>query len=933
MDAAQFYFPNESVSFDYTVRVNPAPAETATATFHRHTAGGATLATEQLQKHGTHTLTYSPSSLTTDDSPVLVKFEFGKANAKKPQQKFEKGFVLAKAEVAEIDVPADAKPGEQLTLKVKTWGARAYARPGRPTFYAGTAADRIQASDKSAVTWKVGDTELADKGESVSYTVPDDAPDTLAVQAYITPPTGGGRAPARATVRVIRIRIRSVVDRKERDPIAELDVGHVDELKAKLNHRIDGAWTWSASAGADKVEFVDREGAVVASPAGDAHRVKGKAASAATEDVTLQPRFKSKATGKEYPGEHKVTVFKHEVKLLYREPTTKPTSETSIETTADPPVAKVEGDDIGAGDLNIVSRDDNFLTSRDSDQVLGEGRTGAGARQASYRAHRGWIESVTPYLPMRVTIKRVLADGSGPVAIPAKRLRLEADVSEGPTDLSLVTEADVKSFVEQCFNEEKFDDGAGITADNATRTFGGRRANGSATTSDGYFATWDGSDLTKRRNISGERGKTFTSFKVPASSAVAGVETSILDLVFKPALTLGDDYKLKLRVQDDPGSEVATGRWTHLKRVRIDAFISIGARQDLSASLPNLKRAYRRGGVIVDLPTAAQQWTLSNADYVNTCQTFFASKGFSGPNAIPAGAYNGNTSLFPNHALGQASVAQTRAKVYELRRDLIFALIDKGLQGHTANKGLAVLYCGAMHPTAPMTSVAGTYMGDKRFALFDTGQTPDSLVNTFAHEMGHATYLRHSYTGLLQNAAGNAVTFGGDNVATSGGANPDDHDPLFACRCNLSYLRPRGADIWFCGLCQMVLRYWNKPDIVDHRTLKDFIQGRWTSLTITGADDLNGDGVLDAAPASVAHGNANRFQLGVVSAVETSNGSRFVKRLWPRATGPTITWTSSAPAIARVDGNGNVTPVRAGAATITAALGTALNATHALTVT
>lgn len=203
-----FYPPHETANLTYTVRINPAPADSAVAVFHKREKTGEVFKEEQIQKQGSNNpLSLALSDHTIADSPIWIECTFEKADAA-PAQVICYGVIsLAEPGVYEIEAPETAKVGETVEVKVKTWAALAYDLPDLPTLFEEDEPDRIPSDKKAETCWTARGVDLDDQGESIQLEIKEEDRGTrIRLQAWIG--NQERRAEAEIVVPGQRIKIR-----------------------------------------------------------------------------------------------------------------------------------------------------------------------------------------------------------------------------------------------------------------------------------------------------------------------------------------------------------------------------------------------------------------------------------------------------------------------------------------------------------------------------------------------------------------------------------------------------------------------------------------------------------------------------------------------------------------------------------------------------
>ena len=303
----EFYFPpDESLQVEYTVSVQPPPLDTSEAKVFKHLVDGEELATERLRDSGTHQFCWPLNGRTVQDSPIWVRFNFEKQDAPRPASTTELAFALADPDVAELEVPADAKPGEAITARVARWGALVYDAPGAPAqpFDLDDPA-RISAQRKGEVAWTLGGQPADPAGEEVQLTIPEDAAGTtLVVEGFL------GEARGRATADVLVPRLEIKAEDGRADPPAEVDFEATVVFKAVVTPQVRGEVVWSAEGTQLELTPDERDPFTC--------RVKGLEETAEGETVALTCKLTSEATGNEFEVQHEVAVVKRVVELYFQ---------------------------------------------------------------------------------------------------------------------------------------------------------------------------------------------------------------------------------------------------------------------------------------------------------------------------------------------------------------------------------------------------------------------------------------------------------------------------------------------------------------------------------------------------------------------------------------------------------------------------------------
>ncbi len=213
-----YYYLHETGEFEYYVRAEPGPiADESIANVHQQRPDGPILKTIPLQKQGNGELSLPLRDFKLSDSPLFIEFFF-----RSKERKFKTLLALSLAEPAPATCAADpdsAAVNDNVKLKVTGWAALAYDRPGQPTDTPEQEPEkRIPQDARSSVKWQVDGNDLADKGESVSFTVKQEhLGKALPVEAYL-----GDTPPGRARAKIdCRLQVKLVLQDLNGDALAQ----------------------------------------------------------------------------------------------------------------------------------------------------------------------------------------------------------------------------------------------------------------------------------------------------------------------------------------------------------------------------------------------------------------------------------------------------------------------------------------------------------------------------------------------------------------------------------------------------------------------------------------------------------------------------------------------------------------------------------------
>jgi hypothetical protein len=179
-----YYYVTEKPALAYVVTSNPPPADSGTAFCHKGSETGDVGQQADLVTQGTGTLNLDLSPFTPNtDSPIFLEFVYKKAGH--DDQRAVRALSLADPAPAKLTVPKTAKPGDQIQFQVAGWNAVIYDTQGTGKPAAETDATRIPQATIDTLKWRANGSDLGDQGQQITYTVPDDCPSPLAVEAYL----------------------------------------------------------------------------------------------------------------------------------------------------------------------------------------------------------------------------------------------------------------------------------------------------------------------------------------------------------------------------------------------------------------------------------------------------------------------------------------------------------------------------------------------------------------------------------------------------------------------------------------------------------------------------------------------------------------------------------------------------------------------------
>ncbi|MEE9384930.1 MAG: hypothetical protein V3V08_16115 [Nannocystaceae bacterium] len=508
--------------------------------------------------------------------------------------------------------------------------------------------------------------------------------------------------------------------------------------------------------------------------------------------------------------------YDYEVEFCYHNPEKLGSTQLSLESAKTGGKQFKSGDSLDGLDLRYVVRDDHGVPLSENLDWLGD--RGGASKLDNYQK-LGLMPTVEPRVPFRLKVRRKLSDGTYG-EIHEGMVHLEVYVEDPKIDLAAHPRpSKTTTFVQDVVDLHKHVDGD----DNAVTDLGGRRSGKDKLAADQLLASYDGVDASKgaaQPLPAPAPGEPF-QLDAPASQEVDGTHQSHVDLVLTPGIQLGDNFRLRVKVVEDPNLEFKTGTWTHWKRLRIDGVVSVGSPQALDYEL--VRAVYRASFIELEPPQTTQVVTLSEGAWKITLKKYFATTS----ETIAETEYKYGKYMLPDHAF------KSRGELSMHSGEVSKALLREGLAKINKTHGFVVLYAPMLHPTR--NTLNGLSLGGQRIVLHDRGQTAANLANTLAHEMGHSLYLRHAYTNVVKVKRGSkseSVKVDGDQVMSSlVNAHMVDHNPAEGSTCIMSYFRDRSV-AKFCGFCQLNLGMYDKAKMLSDPGIQSMRSTAWGTIKL-----------------------------------------------------------------------------------------------------
>jgi hypothetical protein len=316
-DIIDYWYLHEEPTLTYMVRVSQPPANISKADFHKNNPAGPVFHREPnlvKQGNGTIPLNFKRLGLELTDSPLFAEFTFQKWQDILPRKHLV-ALSLAEPAVRSIEAPPEVDPDETFQARVTAWDARAYDQPRIQTQFIERQPERIPAGERAKTQWERDGQGIPPRGETISTKVGKEyLGKYFTLEAYYrekprprqTMRIDVGKTSSRLTRSRLQRSYATGATAQVAVPrlVVEgpdlVEIGSSVAVIGRIEPSIQGTYAWTLAAGEGRVQPGALEGASV--------DVQGLKESQAEKDVTLQCTFTSKATGKKYKGEHKLTV-------------------------------------------------------------------------------------------------------------------------------------------------------------------------------------------------------------------------------------------------------------------------------------------------------------------------------------------------------------------------------------------------------------------------------------------------------------------------------------------------------------------------------------------------------------------------------------------------------------------------------------------------
>jgi len=587
-----------------------------------------------------------------------------------------------------------------------------------------------------------------------------------------------------------------------------------------------------------------------------------------------------------------------------------------------PPPAVAKDAVIPKADKNekyrILVHDNHGATNTDINarDMLGHGAN-VTSKPDCYRSNN-WIRDVRPAAGFRVTVKKMAAGVQVTLAPDEVFITWKVKDPEEEFDKVDVCRSpdQPKKFLKEFFKKfkRKTDDAGSKEDDNCSDQFGGVRQRDGVTDAcdvlfKSPFATGGPVKLDRQPNPADMPKKdTFRDklawSEVKPDSDKDGKPIGISDVFVYPPPISGDNYifSIGLATQsgvtldflDSDGKRIKvyeTGPFTMWRKLTIDLMVTFDSVNQAYINWNDVKNTYAAAFMEIVPPTGGVIVSYNQATWRSVVRDYLINTAGKAQVDVDGAVWDFNRYLLP------ALAGLTDDNCWTYGQDLAKLFLDRTYRDrkmtpparpvddldHVGSQkaadlvqdtcpGLRMFLCkGIQTGAAPIgCSVLGMYMGDREFFMVTVGDA----TCTFAHELGHAVYIRHS---LTKFDAGNGVTADNNGTDHIRGAWLD-HDQEDAVVCLMSYendyygadgvtKRAAGAVEWhFCAVCLLKLRFWDTVLLRQNKMFRKFIYSRIKPLKLAN------DSYANLGSHNLARGDSE-FVLCLAKAEAATNNS------------------------------------------------------------
>jgi hypothetical protein len=487
-----------------------------------------------------------------------------------------------------------------------------------------------------------------------------------------------------------------------------------------------------------------------------------------------------------------------------------------------------------------------------------------------------WMRDIRPAVAFRVTIKKWAAGVQ--VTMSPDEVFVSWKVQDPEEEFDKVDACRngvrPKQFLKDFFKyfKRKTNDASSKVDDNCSVMFGGvRQRDGVVDARDVLFeipfsaviARAGGGTLPRLEDPPGTpssdpyRGRRAKSGVKPETGP-DGKPIGVSDVIFYPPAISGDNYVFSIGLASPSGAKLdfidpdgkrvksyETGPFTNWRKITIDLLVTFDNISANAINWTDVKNAYAAAFIEVVPPAGASIVQFDEDTWKKVVRKYLADIGK--PNAV----INDNTLYDYGTYFLPALPGLTKDDCWNYGKQLAMKFLDRAYKDKNKasprtdllqddSPGLYVFLAKDMQA---ISEALGMYMGEREFFMVTVGD----LTCTFAHEMGHAVYLRHALTSFDTSNADPTKWTTKDVDHTRGAWL--DHDQKEAIVCTMSYendyygsdgVTPRvgdGVEWHFCAVCLLKLRFWDTVKLRGNAQFRKLIYAQIKPLKLASPID------------------------------------------------------------------------------------------------
>jgi hypothetical protein len=560
----------------------------------------------------------------------------------------------------------------------------------------------------------------------------------------------------------------------------------------------------------------------------------------------------------------------------------------------------------------IVVHDNHALHADDSNTLLGPGGD-TESKPANY-VRRDWERDIRPGVPFKVEVRK--KEGDENVEIKLDELLIGWKVLDPEEEHAVHDKprnpARPKQWMKDFFKTYKRETNSDTSKedDNCSDQFNGFRGRDGKLVA-GKLLFESPFDAGSPKPLPGQKDEVKSKVVPDDDDNTLGVS----EVFFFPPAIGGNNYKFELTLLPKKGNpkrfkntadkiveKYETIPFTMWRQVTIDLLVTFNSVDESYVNWDDVTNAYHAAFIRIKKPEGSDHVVkYDEATWKQVVKDYFRND-VGSPNATTIDNntyYDYNNHLLPKYP-GSTLPAGDRATdgtpkqnwfwtpgAALARKFLAKAYTDKGKKNPRTEDavqdeapGLFMFFGKHLYPGS---GALGMYMGHREFFMVERGDA----TCTFAHELGHAVFLRHA---MVKFDSGAKVCIDKAN------SNWLDHDQKDSLICLMAYendyygsdgktKRTSGAVEWhFCSMCLLKLRYWDTVKMQKNSVIKGRLLEGLKPIKITRSNYAAIGGSLSMAKnahldfAALAEGESSMNNMGgpFKKDLSTAKGGKWV---------------------------------------------------------